>query len=169
MRRTTLSVLALAVSLASLVGGRPALAADPPPVVGEINWYKLTDVWQSTDPTFSTPFGGALVSGFNNGAILVNGQPVPGSPTFGSFKWAQTPALRAEVQVCLDRAMGAANLMETQALAGNPGGRNTQFRIRVTGAITVNSGNSHTNPGDWTLLEVASFKTIVCTVSTSIP
>ena len=107
------------------------------------------------------------MSGFNNGSILVNGAPVPGS--FASFKWAQAPALRPEVQICLDRAMGAANLMETQALAGNPGGRNTQLRIRLTGAITVNSGNTRVNPGDWTILEVASFRTMVCTVSTFIP
>ena len=168
MRRHTLSpLLALAIGLVSWAAAGYLVAADPPPVVGEINWYKLTDVWQSTDPTFSTPFGGAFVSGFNNGTILVNGQPVAGS--FASFKFAQTPALRAEVQVCLDRAMGAANLMETQAMAGNPGGRNTQFRIRVTGAINVNSGNTRVNPGDWTILEVASFRTMVCTVSTYIP
>jgi hypothetical protein len=168
MRRHTVSaLLALAIGLVSWAAAGQLLAVDPPPVVGEISWYKLTDVWQSTDPAFSTPFGGALVSGFNGGAILVNGQPVAGS--FASFKWAQTPALRAEVQVCLDRAMSAANLMEAQALAGNPGGRNTQFRIRVTGTINVNTGNSRVNPGDWTILEVASFKSIVCTVSTFIP
>jgi hypothetical protein len=168
MRRHTLSLLlALAIGLVAWSAAGRLVAAEPPPVVAEISWYKLTDVWQSTDPTFSTPFGAALVSGFNGSSILVNGQPVAGS--FASFKWAQTPALRPEVQVCLDRAMGAANLMETQAIAGNPGGRNTQFRIRVTGAINVNSGNTRVNPGDWTILEVATFRTMVCTVSTFIP
>jgi hypothetical protein len=169
-QRTSSLLLAFAFGVAFLSPVGRLLAEEPPPVVAEINWYKLTDVGQSTDPTYSAFFGGALVSGFNTSAIQVNGQPVQGS--FASFKWAQTPALRPEVQVCLDRAMGAANLMETQVLIGSLvdiGGRNTSFRIRVTGSINVNTGNTRVNPGDWTILEVASFRTMVCTVSTFIP
>jgi hypothetical protein len=60
-------------------------------------------------------------------------------------------------------------MMETQAMAGNPGGRNTQFIMKVTGAINVNSGNTRVNPGDWTILEVSSFRTMVCQISTYIP
>jgi hypothetical protein len=168
MRRHHFSpVLALAIGIATWAAAGTMAAVDPPSVMAEINWYKLNEVWQSTDPAFSTPFGGAVVTGANATAMLVNGQLL--QATFGSFRFAQTPALRAEVQICLDRAMSAANLMETQAMAGNPGGRNTQFRMRVTGAITVNSGNSRVTTGDWTILEVASFKTMVCTVSTFIP
>ncbi len=167
MRRHHFSpVLALAIGIATWAAAGTMAAVDPPPVMAEINWYKLNEVWQSTDPAFSTPFGGAVVTGANNTSMLFNGQLI--SVAFGSFRFAQTPALRPEVQVCLDRAMAAANLMETQALAGNPG-RATQFRMRVTGAITVNSGNSRVNGGDWTIFEVASFRSMVCTVSTFIP
>ncbi|MEO8431499.1 MAG: hypothetical protein ABI592_08320 [Acidobacteriota bacterium] len=166
-RRPAIAVVALVLGLASVVPAASLLAVEPPPVSVDVSWYKLTDISQSTDPAFSATFGGALVSGFNGLTILVNGQPAPGS--FASIKWAQIPSLRPEVQICLDRAMGAANLMETQAASGNPGGRNTQFRIRLTGAITVNSGNTRVNPGDWTILEVSSFRTIVCAASTFIP
>ena len=165
-----LYLLAILILFGS-VGLQAAEAETHTATVANISWYKLTDVSQSNDPTYSVPNGAALISGFLNSQIQVNGQPVPGS--FGSVKWAQTPSQRAEVRSCLNKALGAANLMETQALSNalgaNPGGRATQLNVRVTGAINVNTGNTRVNPGDWTILEVSSFQTMVCSVSTFIP
>ena len=60
-------------------------------------------------------------------------------------------------------------MMETQAATENASGRNTQFILRVTGTISVNSGNTRVNPGDWTILEVSSLRSMVWQITTFIP
>lgn len=145
-------------------GDRPPQATPTQAVFG---MFKLTDVEESTEKAYSDVFGAANISGFLGTSIVVNGQIVPGA--FVTAQFSPLAARQPEVKSCIDHALAAANLMETQALFGNPGGRNTQLNLRITGNITVNTGNTRVNPGDWTILQVAFVQSLVCKVNTFIP
>lgn len=138
-----------------------------PPSQAVLGLYKLTDIEESSEKAYSEVFGAANISGFVNSVILVNGQVEPGS--FATVKFAPPAARQSEVKACIDHALAAAGMMETQQLFGNPGGRNTQLNLQITGTITVNTGNTRVNPGDWTILEVANIQSLVCKVNTFIP
>jgi hypothetical protein len=147
-----------------LAGDRPPQATPTQAIFG---WFKLTDVEESTEKAYSDVFGAANISGFLGTSIVVNGQIVLGS--FATVQFSPLAARQPEVKSCIDHALAAANLMETQQLFGNPGGRNTQLNLRITGNITVNTGNTRMNPGDWTILQVNFVQSLVCKVNTLIP
>jgi hypothetical protein len=145
-----------------LAGDRPN-----PPTQAVLGIFRITDVEESTEKAYSDVFGAANISGFLGTFIVVNGQIVPGS--FTTVQFSPQAARQSEAKSCIDHALAAANLMETQQLFGNPGGRNTQLNLRITGNITVNTGNTRVNPGDWTILQVTSLQSLVCKVNTFIP
>ncbi len=156
----------------ALLAGLPARAAEMfttlPSTVAVDLWYILA-AHESNDPAYNAAFGMAAITGRLNAGIMFNGQPA-GPAKYATLKFSKVVANgEGGISRCVEKALAVATIQ--QALdAGNPGGRNAQLVVKITGDITLNEGNGgYEGEPNLTVVEVRTLRTIACQATIYMP
>lgn len=168
MPRGVLASSATILAIAFLAGS-PAQAADKAPATVAVNFWYILAAHESNDPAYNAPFGMAAITGRLNSGIQFNGQPA-GPAKYATLKFSKAVANGdGAISLCVQKALAVATIQ--QALdAGNPGGRNAQLVVKITGDVTLNEGNGgYEGEPNLTVVEVRTLRTIACQATIYMP